>query len=125
MVAVEPDAQKAAVTAARCRGLNNVTVLCDAFARADVSGPFKAISLIGGLESTSHPTELLERCSALLADDGILLIAVENRLALRNFAGAPEDLTGGIFHGVTGLDNTRTGRSFGRRELQEQLLKRG
>jgi hypothetical protein len=125
VVALEPDLRKATAAAARCRGLNNVAVLCDEFPRAELCGPFKAITLIGGLESASHPIELLERCSSLLIDDGILLIAAENRLALRNFAGAPEDATGGIFHGVTGLDQGITGRSFGRRELKERLLKAG
>jgi SAM-dependent methyltransferase len=124
VAAFEPDVQKAIATAARCRGLNNVTVFCDEFARAAVTGHFKAISLIGGLEYSSHPAELLEQCSSLLADDGVLLIAVENRLALKNFAGAPED-NAGIFRGIAGLDNKRTGRSFGRRELREQLLKAG
>jgi SAM-dependent methyltransferase len=125
VVALEPDVQKATVSAARCRGLANVTVVCDEFARARVPGPFKAVSLIGGLGWALYPTELLEWCGSLLADDGILLVAAENRLALKNFAGAPEDHTGGIFHGVTGLDGMHTGRSFGRQELKELLHNAG
>ena len=125
VTAFEPDFHKAAIAASRCRGLSSVTVFCDEFARAAVSEHFNAITLIGALEHASQATELLERCTSLLTDDGVLVIAVENRLALKYFAGAPEDHTGGIFDGVTGLDSARTGRSFGRRELQEQLLKAG
>ena len=132
VVALEPNSQKARAAASRCAGLSNVSIICDSLPRAGLEGTFDCVTLIGTLEHAPETTEganavkqWLQRCASLLADDGTLLIAVDNRLALKYFAGAPEDHTGGIFHGIAGLYGARDGKAFSRREIDQQLEKAG
>ncbi len=128
VVALEPALDKAAVASARCSGLSNVSVYCDTLLNFSAADSFQGITLIGNLESLSgmpHSSEgvhnVLGRCADLLAPDGVLLLAVENRLALKYFAGAPDEDTGDAFRGITEGDRP----IHGRKELEQALGKAG
>jgi hypothetical protein len=53
------------------------------------------------------------------------VIAIENKLGLKYFAGCAEDHIGIPFHGVQGLYETRAPRTFGRGELAEHVRDAG
>jgi hypothetical protein len=124
VVAVEPIPERAEATAMRCSGLSNVSVYCDSLVDLELAGSFDVILLPGVLErlgqslnSENAAREMLARCESMLVEDGLLLLAVENRLALKYFAGAPERHTGIPFASFTGL---RAG-AYGRREIEREL----
>ncbi len=81
--------------------------------------PFDYILLIGVLEYAGRFTEggnpwqaFLEKIRSFLQPKGKLLIAIENRLGLKYFAGAPEDHLGEAFAGLRGYDPETGIRTF-------------
>lgn len=128
VVAVEGSSRRAQVAAARCLGLSNVNVYCDHFGHFAVNRTFDAVVCVGVVEYSplffSGPDpfgQMLSVAARSLAPEGYLLIAIENRLGLKYFAGAPEDHTGSRFQGIEDLYPTPGPRTLGRREWERQL----
>ena len=91
--------------------------------------PFDYIILNGVFEYAmsftegDHPYEtFLSYVSGFLKPDGILLVAIENRLGLKYFAGAPEDHTNAYMDGLKGYPGNDSVRTFSRGEW-ENLMK--
>ena len=63
----------------------------------------------------------LSRCAGYLKEDGVLLIAIENRLGLKYFAGAPEDHTDRYMEGLKGYPGNASVRTFSRQEWEALL----
>jgi hypothetical protein len=59
----------------------------------------------------------LRQAAAALKPGGTLFLAIENRLGLKYWAGAPEDHSGKLFHGLEGYPNENGFRTFGKEEL--------
>ncbi|WP_411902043.1 class I SAM-dependent methyltransferase [Methylorubrum thiocyanatum] len=98
VAAVEGSLNRARIAAARTRDQQNVTVINANFNDLDISQKFNFVLLIGVLEyagafsdSTNPHVELLKKAKSHLKDDGVLIIAIENQLGLKYFAGALED----------------------------------
>ena len=81
----------------RTRDLPGVRVVHGRLDEIDFDEPFDAVALVGVLEyaamyheagSGSH-VALIRRCRELLTADGVLVLAIENRLGLKYLAGAP------------------------------------
>jgi SAM-dependent methyltransferase len=128
VVAVEGSLRRAEIAAARCSGLSNVSIYCDHFGRFEVNRKFDAVACVGVIEysplffSGSDPFgEMISIAADHLAPEGYLLIAIENRLGLKYFAGAPEDHTGSRFQGIEDLYAAGGPRTLGRREWERQL----
>ena len=58
-----------------------------------------------------------------LKNTGKLLIAIENKLGMKYFAGAPEDHTDIPFFGINGYPGNHSVRTFSKTELQELVKK--
>ncbi len=132
VIALEGSPRRAALAAARCRDLPNVHVVCDRFEDFPPGESFDVITLIGVLEWTRlfgqgpDPVQtVLERARALLRDGGSLLLAIENQLGLKYFAGYVEDHTGIAMHGINDLYGAKTAVTFGRHELAGRLRAAG
>jgi glycosyltransferase involved in cell wall biosynthesis/SAM-dependent methyltransferase len=128
VVAVEGSPRRAEIAAARCAGLPNVDVYCDHFGAFAASRKFDAIVCIGVMEYSPvffnglDPFgQMLALAAGHLAEEGYLLIAIENRLGLKYFAGAPEDHTGIRFQGIEELYAEGGPRTLGRAEWRRQL----
>ncbi|HUR40699.1 MAG TPA: class I SAM-dependent methyltransferase [Verrucomicrobiae bacterium] len=128
VMAVEGSRQRAAVTAARCADLPNVAVACDSIAGVAPGRAFDCVTLIGVLEYAPlyfPGADPVGQCLAVAArhlkPDGRLIVAIENRLGLKYFAGCSEDHLGEEYYGIENRYETRTPVTFGRRELQERL----
>lgn len=87
---------------------------------------FDLITLIGVFEyaqfSIQSPQpfhDYLQAIRRLLAPGGRLVIAIENRLGLKYWAGATEDHTGVYFEGLEGYPTTDYVRTFSRPELEK------
>lgn len=92
------------------------------------SHKFDYITLIGVLEysgkfggGSSPYLDFLKKAKSMLAPDGTLIVAIENKYGLKYWAGALEDHTGRLFDSIEhylGNDDVRT---FGKKEIEELL----
>jgi SAM-dependent methyltransferase len=132
VVSVEGSRRRARITAARCRDLANVMPVNDNFDRFRWEEQFDVVTLIGVLEYSnlfikgSEPAaRLLEKARAFLKKDGVLIIAIENKLGSKYWAGAPEDHTGQAYYGIENRYNSDTAITFGKEELSVLLKDAG
>ena len=60
-----------------------------------------------------------------LKENGKIVIAIENKLGLKYFAGCKEDHTGRYFEGIEGYPTAKGVCTFGRNELEEMIKECG
>ncbi|MGE3977471.1 MAG: glycosyltransferase [Nitrospira sp.] len=132
ITAVEGSVRRAAIAAERCRDLSNVRVVADNIATLCLEKPYDVVTLIGVLEYSplfmpgADPIEAcLRKARSFLKEGGTLLIAIENQLGLKYFAGSSEDHLGQPFYGVGDLYGPGTAVTFGRNELRQRLVEAG
>ena len=130
VVAIEGSARRAAIAASRCANLANVRVVADDFAEFPAGAKFDVVTLIGVLEyarlffkvGVGDPVDaLLARARSFLRPGGILIVAIENQLGLKYFAGCAEDHFGKAMIGVEDRYGDDTAVTFGRAELARRL----
>lgn len=121
ILALEGSPRRAAIARSRTRDLENVTVLAEKFDQFQCDHRFDLITLIGVLEYANIFTTgekpaitMLQRIKSLLKPEGKLIIAIENQLGLKYFAGAPEDHLGQPMYGIEGRYRTDQPQTFGR-----------
>ncbi|SCY44020.1 Glycosyltransferase involved in cell wall bisynthesis [Nitrosospira sp. Nsp13] len=132
ILALEGSPRRATITRSRTRDLKNVTVLTEKFDQFQCDRRFDVITLIGVLEyanlfttSESPALAMLQRVRSLLKPEGKLIIAIENQLGLKYFAGAPEDHLGQPMYGIEGRYKTDQPQTFGRATIAELLAEAG
>ncbi|KAF0815041.1 hypothetical protein IGB42_00118 [Andreprevotia sp. IGB-42] len=130
LTCVEGSRRRAAITASRCRDLPNVKVFNDNFQDFQPEELFDVVTLIGVLEYSrvfikgDDPiATALALAQSFLKPDGVLIVAIENKLGLKYWAGAPEDHISIPFFGLESLYGSNTAVTFGRRELERVLKK--
>jgi GT2 family glycosyltransferase/glycosyltransferase involved in cell wall biosynthesis/2-polyprenyl-3-methyl-5-hydroxy-6-metoxy-1,4-benzoquinol methylase len=128
VLALEGSARRASIARARTRDLPNVSVLAETFESFQIDKKFDVITLIGVFEyanlfvSGENPgANMLEKVRSLLKPDGLLIIAIENQLGLKYFAGAPEDHVVTPMFGVEGRYNSATPQTYGKQALASLL----
>ena len=131
VIAIEGSLQRAKIAALRCQDLVNVHIVAD---NLHATPPFSAdwVTLIGVLEyspvfdpSADPVAAVLGVARRHLKPNGALIVAIENQLGLKYFAGCGEDHVGIPYFGIEGLYRTRGAITFGRSELSERLLSVG
>jgi SAM-dependent methyltransferase len=132
LVALEGSPRRATITAERCRDLPGVNVVCDNFEHFSINHTFDIIILIGVLEYSplfiegGNPVQsMLKKCKQILKPGGKIIIAIENKLGLKYFAGAPEDHTGHPFFGIENHYSDKTAITFGKQEIIGLLKESG
>jgi hypothetical protein len=132
VVAVEGSRRRAAIAASRCRDLQNVRVVCDRAEAFPADVRFDAVTLIGVLEwarrfgEGADPVQtLLERCRQYIGSRGCLVLAIENQLGLKYFAGYSEDHLGVPMRGIEDGYDASSPVTFGRGELLNRLRSAG
>lgn len=132
VVSIEGSHRRAEIAAERCRDLPNVRIYCDNLADFRTDEKFDYVTLIGVLEyaplfiKSEDPVRgCIEKSQSFLAEDGTLIIAIENQLGLKYFAGCEEDHTGQALFGLHSLYASNTPITFGRLELLERLRSTG
>ncbi len=128
VTAVELSERRAKIIAARYPSARNLTIFAGRFEDVPAGDGFDYVTLIGVLEyagryarSTDPYHDLLRKARESLRKDGTLILAIENKLGLKYWAGAPEDHSGKIFQGLEGYPDERGFRTFGLQELTELL----
>lgn len=132
VVAVELSKRRAEINLERHKNLDNLEIMVGNLNDMEIQETFDYVILNGVLEYAMSFTEgekpyhtFLRNMGKFLKDDGRLLIAIENRLGLKYFAGAPEDHTDLYFLGIDRYRDNRTVRTFSRMELQKLLSDSG
>lgn len=118
----------------RLRDLNNWQGYVGNFEHFQATKKYDVVCVIGVLEyaelyvSGGHDGpyfQFLEQARNYLNEDGVLVLAIENKLGLKYWAGAPEDHTGYIFDGICDYQLAKSPRTFSRKELGSLLRKTG
>lgn len=132
VVALEGSPRRAAIARSRTRDLPNVTLVSDKFDQFQTSLRFDVITLIGVFEYANLFTDsadpaltMLRRVRSLLKPHGKLVIAIENQLGLKYFAGAPEDHLGQPMYGIEGRYRKDQPQTYGRAVLSRMLGEAG
>lgn len=116
----------------RCRDKGNLKVICSNIQNIDFDRKFDIITLIGVFEYTPKYFEgdspfqvALGIYKNLLKENGRLIIAIENQLGLKYFAGYNEDHLGKPFLGIENRYGNSGIKTFGKLELSELLQNNG
>lgn len=135
VVAVEGSPRRASVCAERVRDLENVQVVADTVQGFGTPRRFSTIVMVGVLEYSRvfgfeadgrDPVDvMLDHLVSLLEPDGQLVVAIENQLGLKYFAGFPEDHVGRRMFGVEDRYTDDGVVTFGREELGRRLSRAG
>lgn len=133
VIGIEGSPRRAQIAALRCADQPNVAVACsriETLRMPDAS--FDAVTLIGVLEyaqvfdTSAHAVErMLATARRLLRPGGVLVVAIENQLGLKYFAGVPEDHTGQAMFGINDAYTDKTVVTFSRLELERRLHEAG
>ena len=127
---IELSQKRSRINAVRNHAYDNFEIMVGNFQDIEVSltEKYDYITLIGVFEysegyiGTHQPyVEMLRRISRHLEKDGKLVIAIENRLGLKYWAGCTEDHVGKYFEGIENYPDTKGVRTFSRKELQELI----
>ena len=131
---VELSKKRSMINAYRNRDLKNITIRVGNFetVREHLPQKYDLITLIGVFEygrdyiSGKDPyVTFLAMLKELLAPGGEILIAIENRIGLKYFAGCTEDHTGVFYDGIEGYRNTDHVRTFSKKEIERLIRAAG
>lgn len=134
VIAVEGSDTRASIAAARCRDLPNVDVIADRFHHIPISPTYDVVTLIGVLEyarkyfpsDVDDPIDaMIHKTAEFLTPEGVLVVAIENQLGLKYFAGSSEDHVGLPMFGIEDRYKPNGVVTFGRLELVDRLKNSG
>jgi SAM-dependent methyltransferase len=131
---VELSKKRSYVNAYRHRDLDNIEIRLGNFQTVEPSLPdqYDLITLIGVFEyaasyidSPDPYADFLKQIARHLGKGGRILLAIENRLGMKYFAGCTEDHTGRFFDGIEGYPSGGSARTFSRPALEKLFLLAG
>lgn len=131
---VDLSRMRSTINAYRNRDCDNVKIMVGNFqdVESSLTEKYDYITLIGVFEysqgyiGTEQPyVEMLRRISRHLAPGGKVVIAIENRLGLKYWAGCTEDHVGKYFEGLENYPDTKGVRTFSRKELSDIIDQAG
>lgn len=128
VVSVENDEKLLQILSKRCT-CDNLTVLKDDFSQIEYDEKFDYIILCDIFEyakqfsdSKNPYSDYLSYVKSFLKDDGVILIAISNRLGLKYFAGFKEEHVNKFFAGIDDFPKVDYVKTFSKTEL-ENILK--
>lgn len=132
VTALELSERRALVNAHRNSTAENLSIIIGNLEQLKAEQKFDYIVCVGVLEyagtfiDSDTPYEtFVQMLKAHLKDDGTLILAIENRLGLKYWAGAREDHTGGFFDSLNHYPQPKKVQTFGRQELKDLLMVSG
>jgi len=132
---IEGNLKRAYITKERCKGLNNVRVYCSTLQDLSFDKQYDMVTLIGVLEyapifysdvykeKEDACLAMLKHALSALREDGILIIAIENKFGLKYWSGCTEDHTGRLFDSIHDYPKDNIAVTFSRNELKRLLEK--
>ena len=132
VTSVELSHRRASINYERHKDCENLRIMTGNLNDMEFPEKFDYVVLNGVFEYAGSFTEgddpygtFLKRCMSYLKDDGMLLIAIENRLGLKYFAGAPEDHTDNYMEGLKEYPDNSSVRTFSKNEWEELCARCG
>ena len=131
---IELSRKRSMINAWRHKDFQNLQILMGNFQdiERNLTEKYDYITLIGVFEygeayiqSETPYVDFLKIISRHLKPDGKIVLAIENRLGLKYWAGCTEDHFGTLFEGLEGYPTTNGVKTFSRKELAEILRKAG
>ena len=131
---IELSKKRSMINAVRHKDMGNIEILVGNFEdiEPDIDEEYDYITLIGVLEyagsyidSQDPYREMLKRVMKHLKKDGKLVVAIENQLGLKYFAGCKEDHTARFFEGIEGYPTSEGVRTFSRGKLKKLFTDTG
>jgi SAM-dependent methyltransferase len=134
VTALEGNIDRARAIAVRCSGLGNVEVVCGSIVDFEDPDGFDVVLCVGvleysgaGLPATEAEAAAARNLAAMRTNlklDGLLALAIENRLGLKYLLGYGEDHHAEPYVGVEGYGG-RSVRTWGKGQLAQMLVDHG
>ncbi|WP_314826034.1 class I SAM-dependent methyltransferase [Selenomonas noxia] len=132
VTSIEMTESRANVIAARNEARDNVEIVLANLDDVEFDKSFDYVVVVGVMEyarrfiqAENASIRFMEKAKSFLKKDGVILLAIENRLGLRYFAGAGEEHTKRQFLGLDSYDTYDYVRTFSRSELEDILSRTG
>ena len=134
VTAIDLSKRRSMINAYRNKERDNIEIMVGNFndIAAGLTGKFDYVTLIGVLEygelyipEKDAYHAFLKKIAGLLKPGGKVLIAIENQLGLKYFAGCREDHVGKYFEGLEGYTTTSGVKTFSKKVLQNLLEESG
>ena len=134
VVANDLSRQRSLINANKNKACDNLEILVGNFNTVadNMTETFDYVTLIGVFEYAKTYIQekdsygiFLEKINKRLKPGGKILMAIENRLGLKYFAGCKEDHVGKEFEGIEGYPNTTGVETFSKKQLEKLLEKNG
>ena len=129
---VELSKKRSLINAYRHRDCDNITIMLGNFEEIELQQKFDLITLIGVWEysglyvkGTDPYLTMIEKLKTYLKPQGRIVIAIENKMGLKYWNGAPEDHTGRMYSGINDYIDEKNIRTFSRQEIIELLGRAG
>lgn len=131
---IELSKKRSLINTYRNKNRDNIEILLGNFEdiEKDIIEKYDYITLIGVFEygekyiSSEKPYEnFLKIISKHLKENGKIIIAIENKLGLKYWAGCQEDHVGKYFEGIEDYPNTHGVKTFSKKELEEIIYQSG
>lgn len=134
VTAIDLSKRRSTINAYRNKDADNISIKVGNFESVveKLDKKFDVVTLIGVFEygasyinSEKPYDEFLLKIASILKPGGELIIAIENKLGLKYFAGCKEDHTGVAFDGIADYEKDNGVRTFSKNELKELLNNNG
>ena len=131
---IELSMKRSKINAYRHRNQDNLKILVGNFQEIEknLTEKYDYITLIGVFEygesyiqSENPYVDFLKIISRHLKPDGKIILAIENKLGLKYWAGCTEDHFGTLFEGIQGYPNTKGVKTFSKKEFNTILQDAG
>ena len=134
LTCLELSKKRSLINAQRNHQRDNMEIIVGNFAdiESNLVNKYEYVVLIGVLEyaasyvKAANPyVEMLKKAVELLTPQGKIIIAIENRLGLKYWAGCKEDHLGEYYKGLEGYEDPAGVRTFSKNELQSIIQEAG
>lgn len=129
---IELSKKRALINANRHTDKSNLEIVIGNLNDIKLDKKFDYITLIGVLEYAALYTEtnspyvtFLKNIKKFLKRDGVLIIAIENKLGLKYWAGSREDHTGDFFDSLQNYPSNRGMATFSKLEIEKLIYNSG
>ena len=132
VISVELTDRRSQIIYNRHKDCSNLEIFPGNLNNMDFEEKFDYIILCGVLEyatqftQTNNPhVDFLKKIKSMLSDNGVILVAIENRIGLKYFSGSKEDHLVQAFVGIDNYPNINKVKTFSRFELEEVIKEAG
>ena len=132
VTSIESVKSRAEAISKRCENKENLEILVGNLNDIKLEEKFDYITLFGILEyaqkffDTENPAmDLINYCKNLLKEDGKLLIATNNKFALKSYVGDIDECTNNTFDSITGYKSSKKTYKLGKQEIENILINSG